>query len=258
MSFIKIEKQNAVSRIILNRPDKHNALNETVMQELIESFYTVAQDKNCRVIVFLGHGKSFCSGADLAYMQNVQALSLAEHVAGAEVLHQLLMAMMQCPQFVIGQVQGAVRGGGIGLVAVCDYVVAESASSYALSEVKLGLIPAVISPFVLKKIPYTQARHLFLSAETFSADVALQYGLVHQVVETKLLAPSVQSKIETILQNSPEAIAAMKQLFVSIDSISPEQAKSFTTHAIAKARMSGDGQEGMLAFLNKQKPRWCK
>jgi methylglutaconyl-CoA hydratase len=252
---IKLEEQ--VAHIILNRPEVRNAFNEMVIAELTQAFREVANNEAVRVIVLAANGTSFCAGADLNWMKKMADYSHVENLADAGQLAEMLFTMYTCPKPVIAQVQGDCYAGGMGLVAACDVVLAADVVSFCLSEVKLGLIPATISPYVIRAIGENAARRYFLTAERFSAQEALRIGLVHEVVAAAALQDKVTELAKAIKNNSPHAVRAAKKLVheVAGKEISVEMIANTVRH-IAEIRASDEGREGVRAFLEKRKPNW--
>lgn len=255
--YIQIKTENATAQVVLARPDLHNAFNDTMIQELTQAFTQLSQEPTIRVIIIAAQGKSFCAGADLNWMQSMLNYSLEENMTDATHLANMLNTIATCPKPVIGRIHGAAFGGGVGLASVCDIVVATQSATFALTEVKLGLIPAVISPFLLKKIPVSAAQRYFLTAERFSAQEAYQIGLVSNVVADEAeLDRAIDSLTKSLVQNAPQAISLSKQLIEDIRHCSLEEAIPITTRRIAERRISAEGQEGMTAFLEKRPPAW--
>jgi methylglutaconyl-CoA hydratase len=254
--LLSSEMDGPVLYLRLNRPEVHNALNVGLIAELTAVFTAIPTRDDVRVVVLGGNGRSFCAGADLAYMRDIAAADFAANAADAEGLFDLMLAIDRCPRPVIGRVHGAAIGGGVGLVSCCDIVIAAERASFAFSEVRLGVVPAVISPFVLRKIGAGQARRLFLSGERFDAAHAQTIGLVHEVVSAEALDDRVAHYIEQILAGAPGAQAAAKALINAVDGRSPGDVRDFTSRLIAERRAGVEGQEGMSAFLQKRKPAW--
>jgi methylglutaconyl-CoA hydratase len=209
-----------------------------------------------RVIVLAGRGAAFCAGADIAWMKTVAGFSREENLADARALFELFDAIDRSPKAVVASVQGAALGGGAGLVAVADIVVAEEAAQFGFTEVKLGLVPAVISPFVVRKIGASAARELFLTGERFGAARAEAIGLVHRVVKLDGLAAAVDERVRDLLQAAPGAVAAAKALVRSVSGHPVEGVQELVCRRIAERRASDEGQEGLRAFLEKRKPEW--
>jgi methylglutaconyl-CoA hydratase len=246
-----------VATVTLTRPEVHNAFNEDLIKELIETFNYLERSENVRIVVLTGEGKSFCAGADLNWMSRMKDFSYEENLADSKILCELFTVINICPYPVIARVNGHALGGGVGLVACCDYVIAVDSALMGFTEVKLGLIPAVISPFVIAKIGEGHARASFLSGEKFNMEKAMRMGLVHQMTSENELDKTLESIIAGFLTAAPHAAIAAKNLIsnvVKIDSIA--NAKTFTTEAISKIRTSAEAQEGMQALLQKRKAAW--
>lgn len=244
-----------VAAVRLARPEQHNAFNATTVAELTAVMQQLGADGAVRVILLEGSGPSFSAGADLSWMKAVASYGHDENMADALRLADCLAAIRDCPKPVVGQVHGAAMGGGAGLVAACDIAVAAEGTRFAFSEVRLGLIPAVISPFVLERIPVSAARELFLTGEPFDAHRAREIGLVHQVVAAESLEEAVADRITQLLAAGPEAQAAAKHLIAHVRA-HPATAREDTARLIAERRASGEGQEGMTAFLERRRPQW--
>ncbi len=251
---------NGVVTISLNRPEVHNAFNDEMMRQLTEAFVEVANMPDARLVVLRGEGKSFSAGADLQVMQAMKQASEAENKTQSELLAGVFHAVDSCPVPVLAVVQGAALGGGVGLVACCDYVLASKRAQFGLTEVRLGVVPAVICPYVLAKIGVSQARALFLSGQRFSADHALQIGLIHQVVEDELWCEErVDELVDGFLQAAPHAAQEAKRMIRVVAGLTEEAERmAYTTSLIARLRVAEEGQEGMQAFLEKRKPSWVK
>ena len=252
-----------IATLTLNQPQKHNAFDNLIIQQLITQLKVLAELADLRALIITGTGASFSAGADLAWMQRVAHYDSAENLADANQLAQLMELLNSFPKPTLALVNGAAFGGAVGLIACCDSVIAQHNANFCLSEVRIGLIPAVISPFVVNKIGVSLSRHLMTSAAMFSADQAMSYGLVHQVVDATELEPAKQQWIKLSLGNSPEAVAHIKSLLALINSASPlakdnlANTRSHTTQAIASIRVSPQGQAGVKAFLDKTATPWC-
>jgi methylglutaconyl-CoA hydratase len=245
MSALRIERDGPVLRVAMARPERRNAFDAALIGELTSAFADVG---DARVVLLSGDGASFSAGADVEWMRSSAELSYDENIADALRLRAMLDAIDGCPAPVLARVQGHALGGGCGLVACSDVVVAEPATLFAFSEVKLGIVPAVISPFALAKIGPSQARRYFVSGERFSADVALRIGLVHEVAAD--LDAAVERVLSELLSAAPEAARGAKEL--ARKPLSPIE----TAERIASHRTSAEGQEGLRAFLEKRAPRW--
>jgi methylglutaconyl-CoA hydratase len=245
VTVLRIEREADVVRIVMARPDRRNAFDAALIDELASTFVDVG---DARAVVLSGDGPSFSAGADVEWMRSSVDLSYDENVADALRLRAMLDAIDSCPAPVVGRVQGHALGGGCGLVACCDVVVAEPTAQFAFSEVKLGIVPAVISPFALAKIGTSAARRFFVTGERFSADVALQIGLIHEVADD--LDAAVERAVRELLSAGPAAARAAKEL-----ARAPRSAEE-TARLIAEHRTSAEGQEGLRAFLEKRSPNW--
>jgi methylglutaconyl-CoA hydratase len=255
-SFLTIRREGPVEHLTLNRPDVRNAFNEQVIAELASWAARAADDPGLRVVVLAGAGKVFSAGADAAWMARMAGYSHAENVKDAEGAAAMFRAINALPCAVIGRIHGAALGGGSGLAAVCDVVVATDTAIFGFTETKLGILPAMISPFVLPKIGVSAARELFLTGMRFDAARAKEIGLVHAVVPESLLDETVQRYVTEVLSAAPSAVAAAKDLIPRVWGQSPEAVAALTTGAIAAQRVSPEGQDGLRAFLEKRKPAW--
>jgi len=245
MSALQVERDGAVLRVTMARPDRRNAFDAALIDELARAFADVG---DVRAVVLAGEGKSFSAGADVEWMRSSVDLSYDENVADALRLRAMLDAIDSCPAPVVGRVQGHALGGGCGLVACCDIAVAEPTAQFAFSEVKLGIVPAVISPFALAKIGTTAARRYFVTGERFSATEALRIGLIHEVTDD--LDGAVERVVGELLSAGPSAARTAKEL-----ARAPQSAEE-TAGRIAAHRTSQEGQEGLRAFLEKRSPGW--
>jgi methylglutaconyl-CoA hydratase len=240
----------------LNRPQVRNALNIELITELTQCFTGLASDANVRVVVLGGRGSVFCAGADLAWMQAAGGMAATENYADAQRLTSLLAALDSCPCPVLCRVQKAALGGALGVLACCDSVICSREAVFAFSEVRLGLSPATIAPYVLAKIGFSHARDLFLSGERFTAERCFTMGLVHGIVQPDELDEVVEAKVEELLLAGPSAARATKALLRSLGSrVTPEIAEQ-TERLIADLRVSMEGQEGLAAFLEKRPAAW--
>jgi methylglutaconyl-CoA hydratase len=250
------ERDGAVERLTLNRPQVRNALDNEVIEELTDWAARVRGEHGVRAAVIAGAGASFSAGADIAWMARTIDYTHEQNLLDAAALSRMFVALDTLPVPLIGRIHGAALGGGSGLAAVCDIVVAEEQTVFGFTEVKLGIVPAVISPFVLAKIGRSAARELFLTGVRFSAARAREIGLVHRVVPAAALDDTVADYVKEIAAAGPEAVAAAKALIDRVWNLSPEQANSAAAEAIAARRVSSEGQDGLRAFLEKRKPRW--
>lgn len=250
-----------VLHVILNRPEVRNAFNPDVMDDLAHAFGVEALKDSVKAIVLRGSGSTFCAGGDLNWMKKAVDYTYEENLADTRKLSQMFALMNECPKPVIGAIQGAAIGGGVGLVSVCDIAIASAETQFSLSEVRLGIVPACIGPFVIAKIGASQARRFFMSAERFKAQEAKEIGLIHQVVQdSNELEKSVQSFLKMILQCSPNALSVAKRLVLDLSW--PERRAQFPNYVeyisktLADLRISAEGQEGVRAFLEKRQPSW--
>ncbi|MBF0501182.1 MAG: enoyl-CoA hydratase/isomerase family protein [Candidatus Riflebacteria bacterium] len=250
------QQEGPVARVTLNRPVVHNAFNSAMIEELIRIFTSISNDKSVRVVVFGGSGKSFCAGADLNWMREIIKFSYEENLRDSNRVADMMEAINFCRKPVIAKVQGATLGGGTGLAAACDLVIASEAAFFSLSEVKIGLVPACIAPYVIARIGPGKARECFITGERLSALKAVQIGLATEVVSADKLDSRVNERVAEILNNGPEAIAEAKALVASVTGMPIAEAKKHTAEIIARLRISPEGQEGMDAFLSMRKPKW--
>lgn len=253
---LRIEYGDMVATVALARSDVRNALNAGLIEELRRSMQELTEDDGVRVVVLTGDGDYFCAGADIGYMRDTAEFSYEENQQDAQRLAAMFGAIEECPKPVVASVKGAAIGGGVGLVAAADVGVAEEETVFAFTEVRLGISPATIAPFVLRKIGLSQARALFLTGERFGAARACEIGLVHQLADEKKLDEAVQEKVEGILAGGPEALAATKVLLRELREATPDEATEITARRIADLRTGEEGQEGLAAFLEKREPVW--
>jgi methylglutaconyl-CoA hydratase len=252
-----VEESGGVLLVTLNRPEVHNAFNEELITEAIELFRGVGQ-RDVRAVVLRGSGSNFCAGADLNWMSQMVRYTRDQNVRDSANLAQMYATINECPLPVIGRIQGAAIGGGVGLVAVCDIAICTREAKFGLAEVKLGILPAVISPYVISKIGQTHARALFLTGERFDAERAMRIGLVHRVVDdTTALDAAINDVIEQIKTSGPEAVRECKKLIAHVATHDVIDAIPYTVEAIATRRVSEEGQSGMNAFLKKEKAPWA-
>ncbi|MBW8887603.1 MAG: enoyl-CoA hydratase/isomerase family protein [Fibrobacteres bacterium] len=256
---IKADKQGPVLDLRLFRPQVRNAFNPDLIRELSQAVQAAAMDPSLRLITLRGEGGTFCSGGDLNWMKASLAFSPEENLADAENLYALFEALDRCPLPVIAVVEGHALGGGVGLVSVCDYALALRGTQFSLSEVRVGLVPACIGPFVLRKIGPSHARALFLSSERFDADRALAIGLIHEVASDAVALEKALARItESLLSASPNAIAVAKEFLRELGRLPPEAQGPLAVKTLADLRVTPQAQEGLRAFLEKRKPDWGK
>lgn len=248
---------SGVATVTLNNPEKHNAFDDEVITTLTKIFMHLSKRDDVRIMVLTSTGKSFSAGADLGWMKRMASYSYEENLADANALANMLKTLNFMPQTTIAQIQGAAFGGAVGLASCCDIVIASNKASFCLSEVKLGLIPATISPYVVNTIGQKASRRYFQTAERFFADKAFSLGLVDEVVELNELPAAVESMISTLLNNSPAAVRQAKQLALDVAFQDIDDALlDVTSERIASIRVSREGQEGLSAFFEKRAPQW--
>ena len=255
MDDLRIEQRDSARWLILNRPDKRNPLSRNLLRALHGAVESAASDDDTRCIILAGAGPVFCAGADLT--EAVQADDPAILAADGELLSRLLQAIVESPRPVIARVQGAALAGGFGLAAAADIVVAASDARFALTEVRIGLVPAVIGPYVLRALGTRQAIPRMLLGAAFDAEEALRIGLAHRVVEPNALDAAVDEVVEDLSRGAPGALAAVKRLVAGVEGLGFDEAREVTVGLYAERRQSAEGQEGMRSFLEKRRPRWA-
>ena len=254
--FLTTRREGPVEYLTLNRPDVRNAFNEFLGFELTHWAEAITSDEDVRVVVMDGAGKVFCAGADLGWMAKMAAYTHEENVRDATAMAHLFFTLDRLPVPLIGRIHGAALGGGAGLAAVCDIVVADDQAVFGFTEVKLGILPSVISPYVLAKIGASAARELFLTGMRFDAARAREIGLVHAVVPLADLDARVAHYVQEVLSAAPEAVATAKELLKKIWGRPAQDVLGITADTIAVRRASAEGQEGLKAFLEKRKASW--
>ncbi len=255
--MLKVDIQNSVAQVVLDRPDVHNAFNEELIARLDVTFSEIGTRTDVRAAVLRGNGKSFSAGADMNWMKRTANYGRDENFRDARAAAQMFLTLAQCPKPVIARVHGAALGGGAGLVAACDIAIAVETAQFGFTEVKLGIIPAVISPFVIARIGLANAREYFLTGERFPAPVARELGLVQHVVPDETAMDAlIESKLAQVLTSSPSAVAAAKELLFGVAGLPLGSTLDYTADAIARARASDQGQAGIAAFLSRSKPPW--
>lgn len=256
MQTLKTSTSGWVQTIILARPDAKNAFNETMISELREVFSAIPDA--VRAVILTGEGSAFCAGADVNWMRDSAKHSEADNRMDAARMEAMFRAIDECPAPVIGRVNGVALGGGMGLVACCDIVIAVDTAQFGFTEVRLGIVPAVISPYSLAKIGEKAARRYFLTGELFDAIQAHDIGLVHIVANESELDASVARVTEALLENGPKAVRTAKQLIREVTHMDRNEAREHTIGTIARVRTSAEGQDGLSAFLEKRKPGWLE
>jgi len=252
-----VETKGTIAYLWLNRPEISNAFNDELIKEMTNLLNELDTDDRIRVVVLGGKGKHFCAGADMNWMRSMAAYSEAENQADAKKLANLLATLNSLSKPVIGRCQGAAFGGGVGLLACCDMVVASDTSIFSLSEVRLGLTPATISPYVIEAIGPRQSRRYFLTAERFDSNVACDMGLVSEVTSEDQIDERIDFLIKQLLAGGPVAQSDAKVLIQRVSSdVDIDSRTAYTVDLIARQRISSEGQNGLSAFLNKNKPGW--
>jgi methylglutaconyl-CoA hydratase len=255
---IKIQREEDIVTIYLNRPEVHNAMSEQLMKELTICFNDLSKDEKTRIIILTGKGKSFCAGADLNWMKSMVNYSKEENIRDSRLLVSLYDSIYNCPKPVIGRVNGHAFGGGLGLFAVCDIAIAVPYCKFAFSEVKLGIIPAVISTYIARRIKLSTMRRLFITGERFDSEYAKNIGLIDYVVEEKEIDKKIKFYIKLLHSSSPNAVKEVKKLIDSCERMDVETYKNHTVEKISELRISNEGQEGINAFLEKRKAKWSE
>lgn len=254
-SFLKPD----ILKVNLNRPDLHNAFNEELISELTDLGRTLSSNTAIRILILTGNGKSFCAGADLNWMKKTKKFTYDENIKDATELGTMFHVLDELPQAVIGRINGSAIGGGTGLVSICDISVAMEDAKFAFSEVNLGLIPAVISPFVINKIDFRNAREYFLTGERFTAAKAQSMGLINYTASSiQELDDKVDHLVNEIYSSGPNAVKEAKRLIRHIQGTNMKQLLDITAQKIASIRVSSEAQEGISSFLEKRKPNWYK
>jgi len=249
------ENKNVVT-VALNRPEVHNAMNELLIKELTGCFSELNNKKNVRAVILTGNGKSFCGGADINWMKSMIKYSKKENIEDSKKLLNLFETIYSCQKPVIGRINGNAFGGGLGLITVCDVSIATPGLLFAFSETKLGIIPSVISTYVIRRIGPANARRLFITGERFSSEHAKEIGLIDCIVPAQELDARIQQVVEEIKTSAPLSIGEVKNLVKTQQEIGAEEYKEYAVHKIAELRVSEEGQEGTTAFLEKRKPKW--
>ena len=255
--MLNIVQSGFVATVTLNRPEVRNAFNDQVIAELTEAFAGLGARDDVRAIVLAAQGPAFCAGADLNWMRRMADYTRQENIADAGKLAEMLRVIYECPKPTIARVQGDVYAGGMGLVAACDMAVSVDTAGFCLSEVKLGLIPATISPYVIRAMGARAAHRYFLTAERFGAAEALRVGFVHEVVTADQLDAKVDELLKALTSASPNAVRACKKLVIDVAEREINAGLiAATVQGIAEIRASDEGKEGVQSFLNKRKPAW--
>lgn len=255
--LVRIERDQDVARVTLNRPELNNALNKALIEELRAAFESIAADRSIATMVLAGEGKSLCAGADISAMREAGTYTRDENIADAMPLVRMLSALDKMPQTTIGRVQGPIYGGGVGVVSACDIAIGTSTATFCLSEVRLGIVPGMISPYVLRAIGERTARRYFQTAEVFDAQEALRIGLLHEVVTPDALDERIGKLLKQLKSAAPGARAIAKKLAGDIAGRPVDEAlMAETAQLIADVRARPEAREGLSAFLEKRKASW--
>lgn len=255
---IVIEEKGAIAYLTLNRPDVRNAMSSQMVREIVDYFESIHDNRTLRGVVIGAAGTTFCAGGDIKDLQASAAMSLDEKIATMSEFDALLQVVNHAPQVTIAKVQGAAMGGGFGLVCVSDIAIASTEASFGLPEVRIGVVPALISPYVIERVGLTRARQLMLMGSRFDAPAALDYGVVHTVVAPRDLDAEISATVEAITAGSPQALAETKRLIFHVTSRSLDESLPYRAELISRIRETEEAQEGMLAFIQKRKPRWAQ
>ena len=255
-TLLEIEREGGIARLWLNRPETHNALSPALGAELAAALHSLAHDAAVRIVVFGGRGASFCAGADIAAMKASAAASFDENLAEAERLGGMFAALADFPKPVIARLHGGVLGGGVGLACACDVAVASDDAKFGLTEARLGILPALISPYVIRRLGDRHARELMLTGERFGAADALRIGLVHHVVPAAELDAKVGERAGELLKGGPEAQKRIKMLLELWADSTWEEYRAALPRVLAEVRSGAEAREGLAAFFEKRKPKW--
>jgi methylglutaconyl-CoA hydratase len=256
MPPIEVKREGAVARVWLDRPEQHNALSADLLAAVADAFHTLAHDPAVRVVVLGGRGPSFCAGADIAVMKASANASFDENLAEAKRLAGLFAGVADFPKPVIGRVHGNVLGGGVGLTCACDIVVSSDDARFGLTEVRLGILPAIISPYVIRRLGDARARELMLTGERFDAATALRVKLVHHVVPVAELDAKVEERVQALLAGAPHAQGRIKMLLELWGDVGWEEYRAALPRTLAEVRSGDEAREGLAAFFEKKKPSW--
>lgn len=253
---IRVELDKSVARVTLNRPDVRNAFNDVMIRELRAAFASLREQESLRAVVLTGEGQSFCAGADLNWMKKVVDYTYDESYEDSMNLARLMREIYDFEMPVVGRINGAAIGGGTGLVAVCDIAIAAEDAVFSFSEVKIGLVPACISPYVLKRVGERYGREYFLTGQRLTAAEALQCGLVNKTVPWDEIDILVDSYLSNLATSGPQALATCKRMVREVADMSLDEAGPATAKMITELRLGAEGQEGMKAFLERRRPAW--
>jgi methylglutaconyl-CoA hydratase len=256
-TLVLYEVIDRVGYITLNRPEKRNALSFEFVQEIKNAFIVAERDETCKVIVLRANGEAFCAGADLGYLQQLQQNSFEENLADSQHLMQLFQHMYYSKKVIIAEVNGPAIAGGSGLATVCDFCFATPASSFGYTEVKIGFVPAIVMVFLVRKVTEKMAKQLLLTGDVFSADKALEYGLINEVVAPELLSKTVTDFAQKLCrQTSAQSLSLVKEMLGQVQQMSLDEGLQYAASMNANARATDDCKKGIAAFLNKEKLSW--
>jgi methylglutaconyl-CoA hydratase len=253
---LEINRENEVITVSLNRPEVHNAMNEELMDDLTKCFKLLNKDNKTRIIILTGKGKSFSAGADLNWMKSMAAYSMEENIKDSKKLLDLFETIYNCSKPIIGRINGHAFGGGIGLIAVCDITIAPLNKKFAFSEVKLGIIPSVISTYIIRRIGLFNMRRLFITGERFDSSYAKKIGLIDHVVPEDEFDNEVQKYVKLLYSSGPKAINEIKALINNYENLKILDYKNYSVKKISQLRVSDEGQDGINAFLEKRNSKW--
>lgn len=256
MALVEIEREGAIARVWFNRPEVHNALSADLGAALLASLDALRADDSCRVVVLGGRGPSFCAGADIGAMKASAGASYEDNLAEAKRLGAMFAALADFPKPVVGRVHGGVYGGGVGFCCACDIVVASDDAKFGLTEVRLGILPGLISPYVIRRLGDRAARELMLTGERFDASRAREYGIVNHVVPMAELDARVEERVAELLKGGPHAQAEVKKLFVQWGTLGWDEYRKSLPEVLAGVRSGDEAKDGLASFFEKRKPRW--
>jgi methylglutaconyl-CoA hydratase len=258
MAMIEIVRDGSVARVWLNRPEQHNALAPELAASVVEAFAALGRDDAVRVVVLGGRGPSFCAGADIGMMKASANASFDENLAEAGRLAELFRAVAECPKPVVGRLHGSVFGGGVGLTCACDLPVAADDAKFGLTEVRLGILPSIISAYVVRRLGDANARELMLTGERFDGAAALRYGLVQHVVAAAELDARVEERVQALLAGAPGAQRRTKELLSRYGELPWPEYRASLPRTLAEVRATDEAKDGLAAFFEKRKPKWVR
>lgn len=251
-----VEHNEQYAVVSLNRIDIHNAYNDILINELYDVFNFLKEDRRIRVVVLTGCGETFCSGADLNWLKNMINTTYRQNLEESLTLAQLMFFLFTFPKPIIAKINGSAFGSGIGLMAVCDIIIADNDAKFGFTEVSLGLVPAIVSPYIINRIGESMARALFITGDIIDAERAYQIGLVNFIVPNYKLDDFVEEKINTIIKNAPDAVRIAKEMTFKVAHAKFPEIQGYITELFSNIKISTEGQEGMKAFIEKRKPKW--